>query len=77
MPRPSRTRNYLFLASVIHKKNIFPYTTICSDFVFALHRIMPKLPSFAKASLAGRQAVAKFRGDGPLEAVRVYLVNVR
>ena len=39
--------------------------------------IMPKLASYSKAALAGRQTVAKFRGDGPPEAVRLYLVNVR
>ncbi|CAM9762846.1 unnamed protein product [Pylaiella littoralis] len=39
--------------------------------------IMPKLGSYSKAVLAGRQTVVKFRGDGPPESVRVYLVNVR
>lgn len=39
--------------------------------------IMPELASYSKAALAGRQTMAKFRGDGPAEAVRLYLVNVR
>ncbi|CAM9938365.1 unnamed protein product, partial [Hapterophycus canaliculatus] len=39
--------------------------------------IMPRLASYSKSALAGRQTVAKFRGDGPPEAVRVYVVNVR
>ncbi|CAM9751997.1 unnamed protein product [Laminaria digitata] len=38
---------------------------------------MPALAPYAKAALAGRQTVAKFRGDAPPEAIRLYLVNVR
>eukprot|EP00752_Nemacystus_decipiens_P003955 g3621.t1 len=39
--------------------------------------IMPNLSTYAKAALVGRQTVAKFREDGPPEAVRLFLVNVR
>ncbi|CBJ29147.1 conserved unknown protein [Ectocarpus siliculosus] len=39
--------------------------------------IMPKLASYTKSALAGRQTVAKFRQDAPPDAVRLYLVNVR
>lgn len=39
--------------------------------------IMPALAPYAKAALAGRQTVAKFRGGAPPEAIRLYLVNVR
>ncbi|CAM9359908.1 unnamed protein product [Ectocarpus fasciculatus] len=39
--------------------------------------IMPKLASYSKSALAGRQTVAKFRQEAPPDAVRLYLVNVR